>query len=75
MKNEQIVRSQWTTEELAEALVRYVRYEDFDYDWEENLVYNRICDLYETSDGEQFDFYDEAVEHEMWWLNQEVSTV
>ena len=75
MTNEQIIRSQWTTKELAEALVKCVSYEDFDDDWEENLVSNGINDYYETSDGEQFDFYEEAVGHELWWMGQEVSEI
>lgn len=75
MTNEQIIRNQWTTEELAKVLVKCVIYEDFDYDWDENLISNGINDYYETSDGERFDFYEEAVEHEVWWLNQEVSAI
>lgn len=72
MTNEQTIRTEWSTKELAEALIREVMYEDFDYDWEENLVSNGVNSYYQTSDNERFSDYDEAVGHEIWWLEQEV---
>lgn len=40
-----------------------------DYDRDDNPV-ETFYDIWITSDGENFDDYDEAVEHEVWWLRQ-----
>ena len=66
------VMSDMTVERLAGLLIRTV--EDPVYD--ENLYGDMefCCSLTEycTSDGQDFDDFEEALEHEMWLLNQEV---
>ena len=72
--NEYAVRHLWSTRQLAEALVQWHREETTDYDWDENPIPGFPEDFYTTSDNQEFSDYDEAVEHELWWLAQEVSS-
>ena len=60
-----------TDEELAERNV-YATYEyDLDYDYDDNpiSIYN---DVWATSDNFIFYFREDAIEHELWWLQQPV---
>ena len=60
-----------TDEELAERNV-YLTYEyDVDYDYDETPISN-YRDVWCTSDDSIFDYREEAVEHELWWLQQPV---
>lgn len=70
MTNEAMIRS-LPTRQLAEMLIRYEERTSIDYDWDENLTVGWPEDHYITSDGEDFSFYEEALEHELWWLQQE----
>ena len=40
-----------------------------DYDRYENPI-ETFYDIWITSDGKNFTDYDEAIEHEVWWLRQ-----
>lgn len=50
-------------------MVRTEYEEDWDYDWEENPVYLTTRESYVTSDEEIFSDKEDAVEHEMVWLD------
>lgn len=56
---------------LAELLVYCIQEPDWDYDYDENLYQSGFTDVFITSDGEKFQCYDEAIDHEIWWLKQE----
>ena len=58
-------------EEIAELLITVRTFEDFDYNYDEELEYRGLDSVYVCSDGEEFGDYDEALEHEIWWLQQE----
>ena len=70
MTNEAMIRS-LSTRQLAEMLIRYEERTSVEYDWDENPIEGYQEDHYITSDGEDFYFYDSALEHERWWLKQE----
>lgn len=70
--NEHAIRHLWTTEQLAHVLIERREEEDWDYDIEDEPYVCGHFDVYTTSDGQEFSDYDEAVEHEVWWLSQEV---
>lgn len=70
MTNEAMIRS-LPTRQLAEILIRYEEQTSVEYDWDENPIEGWPEDHYITSDGEDFRSYDEALEHELWWLKQE----
>ena len=59
------------TEQLAELLIRPIQQEEYDEDWDGNTVYAGLTDLYRTSDGFDFMFFEDAVEHEIEWLKEE----
>lgn len=71
--NEYAIRRLWSTRQLAEALVQWRQEEITDYNWEENPIGGYMEDYYTTSDSQEFSDYEEAVEHELWWLAQEVN--
>lgn len=71
MTNEYVIRKFFTTEELASVLVQVKIREAFDYDYDENLISIGYEEYFETSDGEEFSDYENAIEHEMRWLNKE----
>ena len=56
--------------ELAVVLVEMCEGTTEEYDWEENPVEGYPYTYWRTSDGEDFLDYDDAVEHESWWLRQ-----
>ena len=72
--NEYAIRRLWSRRQLAEALVQWHQEETTNYDWDENLIPGYMEDYYTTSDKQEFSDYEEAVEHELWWLAQEVSS-
>lgn len=55
--------------DLAAALIVLCEGEDVEYDWDENPIEDLYA-FWRTSDGEEFLNYDEAIEHEKWWLQQ-----
>lgn len=55
--------------DLAAALIALCKGEDVEYDWDENPIED-LYTFWRTSDGEEFLNYDEAVDHEIWWLRQ-----
>ena len=71
--NEYAIRNLWTIEQLAAALIFYSKEEDWDYNYDDEPYVCGYYDVFTTSDGEEFSNYEEAVEHEIWWLKQEVS--
>ena len=76
MTNEQIIRN-IPLKDLASLVIRHVCKEDIDYDWDENPFSWRIRTILVTSDGLEFDEYnyEDALEHECWWLQQEAMAV
>lgn len=74
MRNIDYIRS-LGVKQLAEFLVQCESEPDYDYDWDEELQYEGQVDVYVTSDGKRFDQYskDDAIQHECWWLNQEIA--
>ena len=60
--------------ELAERNVYYAikSYIDWGFDGEDEYQYTDYTDGYKTSDGEFFYDLDDAIEHEIEWLQQEV---
>ena len=72
MTNEQIIR-QLPLKDLASLAIRHQYEEDIDYDWDEEPFSWGVRDILVTSDGLRFDAYDyeDALEHECWWLQQE----
>jgi len=73
MTNEAYIRKNITTEELAQVLLYHRNDKEIDYDWDEEPYLSGLIDVYVTSDGKEFrDDFDSAIEHELWWLGQEV---
>ena len=72
MTNEEMIRS-LPLKELASLVIRHEYEEDIDYDWDEEPFSWGIRDIFVTSDGLKFDEYnyEDALEHECWWLQQE----
>ena len=58
--------------DFAKYLVELRAEESEEYDWDENLIPGCLEEFWVTSDGRRFDHadYDEAIEHEVWWLRQ-----
>ena len=70
MTNLEYIR-QLSIQDVAELLITVRTFEDFDYNWDEELEYRGLASVYVCSDGEEFDVYDEALNYEIWWLQQE----
>lgn len=73
MTNEEFIRANITTEELAQVLLFHRNDEEIDYDWDEEPYVSGLKDVYVTSDREEFDDINDAIEHEVWWLGQQVN--
>ena len=58
-------------EDVAELLITIRTFEQYDYDYDENLQYTGLDSVFVCSDGEEFEHYEEAFKHEVWWLRQE----
>lgn len=71
--NEYMIRHVWSTRELAENLIKEVCEEMLDYTFEEEPFYSGIERFYMTSDCTYFSDFDEAVEHELWWLTRDMN--
>lgn len=56
--------------ELAELLINISSVQDYDYDYDENLVECGTIDICTTSDGTIFHDYEDAVDYEVQWLAQ-----
>ncbi len=56
---------------LAEILIAVRVFEDYDYNYDEEMEYRGLDSVYVCSDGEEFEDYDDALDHELWWLQQE----
>lgn len=56
--------------DLAVVLVEMCEGTTEEYDWDENPTEGYPYTYWRTSDGEDFLDYDEAIEHEKWWLRQ-----
>lgn len=57
--------------DLAKMLVKEIAEEDYDYDWEEELMYNGITYSYKTTDGETYMDEDDAIEWQIKLLEGE----
>ena len=73
MTNEEYIRENLTTEDLAEILVRTYAEEVIEYDWDEEPYVEGFKYIYATSDGEEFDDLEDAIKHEKQWLSQEIN--
>lgn len=71
--NEYVIRNLWTIEHLAAALISCREEEDWDYNYDDEPYVCGYYDVFTTSDGEKFSDFEGALEHELWWLKQEVS--
>lgn len=60
-----------TDEEFAERNVFRTYESRLDYDYDETPIED-YYPVWCTSDGSIFDYYEEAVKHELWWLHQPV---
>lgn len=72
--NEEALRS-LPLKKLASLVIRHEYEENWDYDYDENPFFWGYRTIFVTSDGQRFDEYDyeDALEHECWWLQQEAS--
>lgn len=70
--NEYIIRHKWSTQQLAEALIKVSQEEDWDEGFDGESYVIRVCDVYTTSDNERFYEFENAVEHEIRWLKHEI---
>ena len=73
--NEYAIRRLWSTQQLADALIQYHMRETDEYDFDENPIKGDMENYYTTSDDQEFFDYEEAIEHELWWLSQEVDNI
>ena len=60
-----------SNEEFAELIVKVQAEESYDYNWEEELVFDRIEYTYKTTDGNEFYYKSEALEHQLRLLESE----
>ena len=67
--NGDLIRFHLSDEELAELLVSEKAITEIDYDYYENS-YEVWGYVYKTTDGEEFDDFEDAVEHELEWLQK-----
>ena len=58
-------------EDVAELLITTRNFENYDYNYDEELEYMGMDSVFVCSDGLEFEDYDEALAHEIWWLQQE----
>jgi hypothetical protein len=58
-------------ERIAELTLKEIVQADYDYNSDDELEYMGQDIYYRCSDGEEYYDYDEALEHEIWWLKQE----
>jgi len=70
--NIDIIRS-WPARKLADALITYHEEAIWDYDYDDEPFICGHNDVYGTSDGQSFDEYEDALDHEVWWLSQEAN--
>ena len=62
-----------TDEELAELLIKTEHEPEFDYDYEENMVYSGDSYYFKASNGEKFDDYKDALKETVNWLKEEAA--
>ena len=62
-----------TIERMAEIRLNVDREEIYDYDSDDNFEVCGVVYYISTSDGQEFDDYDEALVHEINWLKEEGS--
>ena len=70
ISNEEYIRIHWTVQQLAEMLIKPYTEISTEYDWEENPIPGYKETYYITSDNMEFSDYEEALDHEIWWLKQ-----
>lgn len=70
ISNEEYIRIHWSVQQLAEMLIRTHTEIGTEYDWEENPIPGYEETYYITSDNVEFSDYEEALDHEIWWLKQ-----
>lgn len=63
--------NQLSNKELAEMIVEEYAEEGYDYDWEEELIYDGIHYSYITTDKQEFCDREDAVEHQIKLLEEE----
>ena len=59
-----------TNREFAELTIRYREEPHYDYDIWDEIHQCGTIDIFTTSDGCEFEDMDEAIEHELWWLDE-----
>lgn len=58
---------------FADLLIKTVTCPEYDEDYNGDTVYCGDWTYYKTSDGQEFDGYEDALQHECWWLAQEAN--
>lgn len=56
--------------EFAERTISYREEPDYDYDIDDEIYQCGTIDIFTTSDGCEFGDMENAIEHELWWLDQ-----
>ena len=56
--------------DLAVLIIAQCEDETEEYDWDESPIDGFPYTYWRTSDGEEFLDYNEAIDHEVWWLRQ-----
>lgn len=60
-----------SNEEFAELIIKVQAEESYDYNWEEELVFDGIEYSYRTTDGNEYFYKSDALEHQLELLERE----
>lgn len=55
---------------FAEFTISRSEKPDYDYNYDDELEWCGTIDVWTTSDGMQFNYLEDAIDHETWWLDQ-----
>ena len=62
--------NQLSNREFAEMIVKEKAEEKYDYNWEEDLVYDGIEYTYVTTDNQEFYYREDAINHQIKLLEE-----
>ena len=71
MTNEEYIKRHFSRRKLAGALIRTEMQEDYDEDIDGEWYHCGDITIFITSDGRRYTDFEDAIEHECWWLAQE----
>ena len=69
MTNELWFRSKLTTKAIAKLLLYHECIEEFDYNYDDELDYVGLKDIWIAHDGQKFESFDDAICYEVDWLS------